>query len=498
MSGITGMATERYPLPASLRVSLAFVAVALLCVALGDLGVATGTPAAELARMGRGVLDPAWLPWRELLTATAQTLAYAVLAVSVAAGVGFALSLQFQRRWLRALCAGLRSVHELFWGLLFMQLVGIHPLAGLLAIALPYSGIFAKVYAELAEEHRPAARAALPPDSDRWSAFWYGHWPQLRPHLGAYTLYRLECGLRSSTILGFIGLPTLGFHLETAFMQGQYDVATGLIAVFFVLIASIRYWARPRLWPLYVLAAAWLLWEPLLSDVASALTIARDFIPAPLRGDQALAPWLTHLADQALRGAWNTLLVTQMALVLAGLIALLGWPLTSRQFTGPLRRTLGHAFWVALRAIPELILTFVFLLLWGPSMLPAVLALGLHNGAIASHLVARYSDSVPLRLDAPRGFGRYGFELLPRLYGQLLALLFYRWEIIFRESAILGVLGVPTLGFFIDSAFAGFHLDRALVLIAVSALINITIDQLARRLRRGLHLRTTPEARTPC
>ena len=30
--------------------------------------------------------------------------------------------------------------------------------------------------------------------------------------------------------------------------------------------------------------------------------------------------------------------------------------------------------------------------------------------------------------------------------------LFYRWEIILRESAILGILGVYTLGFYVDSA----------------------------------------------
>jgi phosphonate transport system permease protein len=56
-----------------------------------------------------------------------------------------------------------------------------------------------------------------------------------------------------------------------------------------------------------------------------------------------------------------------------------------------------------------------------------------------------------------------------------------------RETAILGMIGIPTLGFFIDSAFEEFRLDRALLLILVSAVLNIVAEFLARRLRQGLH-----------
>jgi hypothetical protein len=45
---------------------------------------------------------------------------------------------------------------------------------------------------------------------------------------------------------------------------------------------------------------------------------------------------------------------------------------------------------------------------------------------------------------------RYLYEVLPHIYGQFLAFLFYRWEIMMRESATLGILGIYTLGFFID------------------------------------------------
>jgi phosphonate transport system permease protein len=84
-------------------------------------------------------------------------------------------------------------------------------------------------------------------------------------------------------------------------------------------------------------------------------------------------------------------------------------------------------------------------------MLPAILALGLHNGAIIAHLIGRQADAMTpgLRADAPSGLNLYGYEYVPRLYGSFLAYAFCRWEIILRESgsedplAILTALGLP-------------------------------------------------------
>ena len=66
------------------------------------------------------------------------------------------------------------------------------------------------------------------------------------------------------------------------------------------------------------------------------------------------------------------------------------------------------------------------------------------------------------RPDSPRELNHYGFEIVPRVFRQLLALLFYRWEMIMREIAILGILGIATLRFFVGSVLAHIRLDRAM------------------------------------
>jgi phosphonate transport system permease protein len=487
---------------ATVRTSLAFVSVALVCLFFADLEISAHDPWRELGKFFLGILQPDFGAVDFLGTAILRTLAFAFVGVGLGAAAGFLLALSFHYRGVRTFCAFVRAIHELFWALIFLQFFGLHPLAGVLAIAIPYAGVFGKVYAETLAEASPEPSRVVPSGSSTVSALIYTRISQAWPHLLSYTSYRLECGLRSSAVLGFVGMPTLGFHLESAFAQGLYAQVGALLILFYLLIGTIRWWLRPTLLPVYLTAAPFLLgsglpirWENI------GRFFSEDIVPAPLRqgeGLEGLLPWLAELlGDQALPGIWHTLVLTQIALVSTGLLALVLYPLASKYFIGRLGAVLGHVLLVVMRSTPEYVLAFILLQLWGPSMLPAVVALAIHNGGIIAYLIGRRSNELHLRPDAPRGIERYAFEMTPRIYGPFLAFLFYRWEIIMRETAILGILGITTLGFFVDSAIQEARFDRAMVLILVTALLNIGVDVLARRLRDRLRLRHTPRSEAP-
>lgn len=495
-------APRRLPLSA-VRVSLGFVALAALCLIAADLSVSTLNPWDELGRVLFGFVTPAFFDSRYLLTALMHTVAFGVLGTVFGAAAGFVLAMLFRWRVVRLGAAFVRAIHELFWALLFMQIFGLGAATGVLAIAVPFAGIFAKVYAEILEEGDDAPLRALPAGSPAASAFLFARLPDAWAAMKRYTYYRLECGLRSSAVLGFIGLPTLGFFLESAFAQGYYSQAGAYLLMLYALIASLRLWLPARLALPAVVVCLFMLpegrgvsWD----NVVRFFT--HDVIPAPLRtgvdvgsiaqfGDWLSALWI----NQAWPGLVNTLIITQIALVTTGALTLLVFPLIVRRLVGWAGAGGGHLLLLVLRSTPEYILAYVLLQLWGPSMLPAVVALTLHNGAIIGFLVGRTAQTLPLRADAPRGLNLYGYEMLPRVYGQFLAFLFYRWEIIMRETALLGILGVHTLGFYIDSAVATIRIDQMLALLLITAALNMTIDAISRGVRARMRLNAMAESR---
>ena len=91
-----------------------------------------------------------------------QTVAFAFVGVTIGCTVGFGLSLIYHYRIIRAGCAFVRAIHEIFWALIFLQFFGLHPLTGVLAICIPYSGVFAKVYSEILEEAENSQKECLP------------------------------------------------------------------------------------------------------------------------------------------------------------------------------------------------------------------------------------------------------------------------------------------------------------------------------------------------
>ena len=138
-------------------------------------------------------------------------------------------------RWLLVL---LRSVPELVWALLFVRVVGLGPTAGVLAIALTYCGMLGKVYAEIIESSDAHATGTLLANgSARLPALLYGALPESAAELVSYTVYRWECAIRGSAVMGFVGAGGLGQRMDesTRNMDGG-ETATMLI-VFVLLVA---------------------------------------------------------------------------------------------------------------------------------------------------------------------------------------------------------------------------------------------------------------------
>ncbi len=186
--------------------------------------------------------------WRTVAIATAGTFLALLLAIpltlastsilSVSALSGRMHALPFVvRQAIRWLLIVLRSIPELIWALVFVRVVGLGPAAGVLAIGLTYAGMLGKVYGEILESGEGhATQTLLRNGSGRLQAFFYGVLPQNSTEITSYTVYRWECAIRSSAVLGFVGAGGLGQQMDNSMrMFNGGEVATMLI-VFMILV----------------------------------------------------------------------------------------------------------------------------------------------------------------------------------------------------------------------------------------------------------------------
>lgn len=486
------------------KVSFIFILIALICLLIADIEITTLSPGSEISRLLIGMASPDFSVLTSQPQAFLNTLVFAVCGLILALPAGILLALSFRFRLVRYYCAFVRSIHEIFWAFLFIPLVGLNAFCGILALAVPYAGIFGKVFAEVLQETDQKPLRGLPRHTHWASRCLYFVLPSIWQDVKHYTLYRFECALRTSAVLGFIGLPTLGFHLESAFREGLYSEASAILYIFFAMIGTVHYWMRPKLVVAYVIAAVLLVPKQINFSVENiSRFFSYEILPWPMRRSgiadgsftlefslQGVSQWAgTIINSEILPGAVQTLLLTQITLVGSGLLALLFFPWVSKHFFGQFIRSISHYVLVIFRTVPDYILAYVLILILGPSLLPALIALSIHNGAILAQLMRQKTDATLLPIDASKSrINRYLFELIPQVFGQFLAFLFYRWEIIMRESAILGILGIYTLGFYIDSAIAEDKMDTVILIILAMAVLNLCIDSLSQRIRKHLRI----------
>ena len=186
--------------------------------------------------------------WRTVAIATAGLALALVMAIPLTLLSTSALSVsalsgpmklgpRLLRQAVRWLLIVLRSVPELVWALVFVRVVGLGPTAGVLAIALTYGGMLGKVYGEILEsDETHATHALLRNGAGRMQAFFYGLLPQSATELTSYTVYRWECAIRSSAVLGFVGAGGLGQQMDNSMKMFQGSEVATMLIVFMLLV----------------------------------------------------------------------------------------------------------------------------------------------------------------------------------------------------------------------------------------------------------------------
>jgi phosphonate transport system permease protein len=205
---------------------------------------------AEFARIVGLMLPPTPRTHLPLyLSALGQTVSIAFLGTLLAALLAFPLGFLAARnvvanRVLHFLTRrGLdtvRSIDTLIWALIWIDVVGLGPFAGALAIACSDLGALAKLMSEAIEtaDRRPI-EGVLSCGGGRLHALRFGIVPQILPVFASQVLYFFESNTRSATIIGIVGGGGVGLYLYEEIRVYEWHQVSFLILMVLVAVAVI-------------------------------------------------------------------------------------------------------------------------------------------------------------------------------------------------------------------------------------------------------------------
>lgn len=134
----------------------------------------------------------------------------------------------------------IRSVDVLIWALIWINVVGLGPFAGALAIACADVGAFGKLFSEAVETaDRKAGEGVTSSGGSGLHRIRFGLIPAVLPVLGSQVLYFFESNTRSATIIGIVGAGGIGQYLTELIRVLELQQVAFLVLMILVTVAAI-------------------------------------------------------------------------------------------------------------------------------------------------------------------------------------------------------------------------------------------------------------------
>jgi phosphonate transport system permease protein len=234
---------------------VAALAGALMLFGMADLGFFDARTLSGFGRLGEVAAlmlppDPgSWSHVRLFLSALVETVAISLVGTLSAAVLALPLGLLAAKNvttakilhfLTRRSLDTIRSVDILVWALIWVNVVGLGPFAGALAIMTSDLGGFGKLFSEAIEaSDRKPVEGIISTGGGRILGVRFGILPEVFPVLASQVLYFFESNTRSATIIGIVGAGGIGLHLAEAIRTLELNQASFIILLILVTVAAI-------------------------------------------------------------------------------------------------------------------------------------------------------------------------------------------------------------------------------------------------------------------
>jgi len=196
--------------------------------------------------------DPGtWARGMLFVKALFETIAIAFLGTILAAIIAFPLGFIAARNVIankvvhflaRRSLDTVRGVDALIWALIWVNVVGLGPFAGMLAIMTSDIGAFGKLYSEAIEAaDRKPVEGVTSMGGGKLHEIRFGMIPQVLPVIASQVLYYIESNTRSSTIIGIVGAGGIGLYLAETIRTLEWQQVSFLILLILAAVSAIDF-----------------------------------------------------------------------------------------------------------------------------------------------------------------------------------------------------------------------------------------------------------------
>lgn len=183
------------------------------------------------------------------LEALGETLSIALLGTTLAAVCALPVSLLAARNIVpsalfrfpvRRIFDSIRGIDTLIWALVWINVVGLGPFAGVLAIAVSDFGSFGKLFSEAIEAaDKSQVEGIRASGGNALHEIRFGLLPQVLPVIAGQILYFFESNTRSATIIGIVGAGGIGLQLAEQIRVLEWQKVSFLVLMILVAVSVI-------------------------------------------------------------------------------------------------------------------------------------------------------------------------------------------------------------------------------------------------------------------
>jgi phosphonate transport system permease protein len=407
------------------------------------------------------------------------------------------------RQLARGIIVSTRAIPGLVFALLFVQILGPGPTAGILALGMNSIGMMGKLISDAIDTlDQSPVQALSASGASRTQVFFAAVVPQLFPAIVSTTLHRLDINFRYSAILGLVGAGGIGLYLQYNIIYFEYQDALAAVVVIVLAVLLIetisgllrRYFMSPRVTSkiaaftsgailfatsgiLFLASASVeISWNRFVKIPSGIAKLVSDLVPPDF------ITYQTQLFEGTLQSMTMALVSTFFGAILAVPLGFLG----ARNLHGMAASGLARGISQLVRGVPDLILALFLVAALGLGPATGTLVLCIGTLGFLTKFVADSLEEIDtssyqalIAAGATKFQAVYG-AIIPAARSIISAHVFYALDINFRLSALMGIVGAGGIGAVIITSVQAGDFETASAALIIVFVCVVAIESLSR------------------